>query len=98
MLPFLVPVLLTVYIQGVLKKLKNSGAKRLNPGCLALEPSSLVTNRTELSRLYSYWIVWRESINIVLTTVWFPQTALIQPCICMNYNLELNNVKCDDLT
>jgi hypothetical protein len=33
MLPFLVTVLFTFYIQGVLKNLKNSGAKRLRFTC-----------------------------------------------------------------
>jgi hypothetical protein len=40
MLSFLVPVLFTFYIQGVLKKLKISGAKRLKSGSLNLLESS----------------------------------------------------------
>jgi hypothetical protein len=35
MLPFLVPVLFTFHVQGVLKNLKNSGAKRLKSKCVS---------------------------------------------------------------
>jgi hypothetical protein len=38
MLPFLVPVLSTFYIQGVLKLKKKSGAKGLNTDATGFEP------------------------------------------------------------